>query len=140
MVDFVSTVTRADLSFRRTPKLCAANAAVMASMVDYHLIGTALRATILTRIEGDGASATGSGSAAIASSSGIVQGADGGGSGTVANGASGAIAGGSGAPGTGAPHIPLLRRATEPSVEERMAKYGISIIDGGGGGAAEMQE
>ncbi|KAG2435225.1 hypothetical protein HXX76_007307 [Chlamydomonas incerta] len=89
------------LRFLRTHAAVEANLVDVASLLHRHLIGAALTAACHSRLAED----TRCGEAA--GTSGIGGGA------------------GAGAGGRGAGHIPLMRRQTEPSIEERFARRGL---------------
>jgi len=112
------------LALRRSPRLIASNIAAAQEMLDGQLVGAALRAAVLDRLTGDAAAAAAEGGQGAALP-------------RVPRRATG-----------GSSHMPLLRRACEPSVEERLKRFGIDLAAleaaaaaaNAGGGAAAMQE
>ncbi|KAG2446693.1 hypothetical protein HYH02_008259 [Chlamydomonas schloesseri] len=92
----------AGLQFRRTHAAVEANLVDVASLLHRHLIGAALTAACHSRLAKD----------TRCSEAGSTSGSGGG--------------AGGGAGGRGASHIPLMRRQTEPSIEERFARRGMT--------------
>lgn len=106
----------ANLNFRRSDRLRATNSAVVQGMLDQSLVSGALGGTIKTRLLQDEESIGDSGGQHVVQGSKAAVGVP---------------------EKSGPPHIPLLKRATEPSVEERLQKYGITLADTA---STDMQE
>ncbi|PNW86426.1 hypothetical protein CHLRE_02g086050v5 [Chlamydomonas reinhardtii] len=110
------------LQFRRTHAAVEANLVDVASLLHRHLIGAALTAACHSRLAED----TRCAETASTSSGGAGAGA------------------GAGAGGRGSGHVPLMRRQTEPSIEERFARRGLpwppEPLPGGSAAAAEEDD
>ncbi|GLC76345.1 hypothetical protein PLESTF_001769600 [Pleodorina starrii] len=103
-----------DLVFRRSPAAVEATLGDVGGLLHRHLVGAALTAACHCRLAADTRLPAEEGSAAPTA-------AHTGGGGSGRNGGGGGGGGGGGV----MPHIPLMKRQTEPSIEERMARRGI---------------
>lgn len=95
------------LAWRRTSRAAAETAGVVAGMMRQQLVAAAMAETILQRLEADEKVPGPPGDEASGS--------------------------GGGSSGGGAAYVPLLRRPRAPSLEERLARQGLSVVADEGG-------
>jgi tRNA pseudouridine38/39 synthase len=121
-------------AWRRSAKLQQSNEEAVAGAVDGGLVAAALAGAALRRLRGDAAAGRGAAGEAGGGGDGAAAG------GELAQGGGAAAGGKLGQGGGGGGHIPLLKRACEPSMEERFVRAGLdlaTINQPGGGGRDE---